>query len=217
MPDCIAQEYLIDSPAGSLEVVLSCPKHPTYPMPYVVICHPHPLFGGTMNNKVVYTLASLFNQLGAGSVRFNFRGVGKSTGKFDNGNGELDDLRAVVAWLNSEYAPQELWLAGFSFGSYIALRAHELLQATRLVLIAPPMERFDFSELYLSKTPTIVVQGAKDEVVSADAVYQWVSAQMNMPNFIWMPEAGHFFHGQLNELRELIKAAWTADDSNLHV
>lgn len=214
MPECLTQERLIDAPAGSLEVILRCPKPPLqYPIPYAVICHPHPVFGGTMNNKVVYTLASMFNQLGAGSVRFNFRGVGKSTGKFDNGDGELEDVRAVVAWLKTEYAPKELWLAGFSFGSYVALRAHELVQATRLVLIAPPLERFDFSNLYLSNTPTIVVQGAKDEVVSPDAVYQWVGTQLNAPNFIWMPEAGHFFHGQLNELRESVKAAWMSFES----
>ena len=207
--NCMAQERLIDAPAGSLEIVMNCPKLPSEsPIPYGVICHPHPLFGGTMNNKVVYTLAMIFNQLGAGSVRFNFRGVGKSSGDFDNGEGELDDLRAVVDWLKTEYAPSELWLAGFSFGSYVALRAHESLQATRLILVAPPMERFDFSQLYLSKTPTIVVQGAKDEVVSPDAVYQWVSSQMNAPNFIWMPEADHFFHGQLNELRDAVKNAW---------
>jgi len=209
MRNCTVQERLIDAPAGSLEIVMNCPKSSSeLPIPYGVICHPHPLFGGTMNNKVVYTLATMFNQLGAGSVRFNFRGVGKSSGDFDNGEGELDDLRAVVDWLKTEYAPSELWLAGFSFGSYVALRAHESLQATRLILVAPPMERFDFSQLYLSKTPTIVVQGAKDEVVSPDAVYQWVSSQMNAPNFIWMPEADHFFHGQLNELREAVKNAW---------
>lgn len=209
MSECKNQAFLIDAPAGSLEVVLSCPKHPVEsPMPYAVVCHPHPLFGGTMNNKVVYTVASMFNQLGAGSVRFNFRGVGKSSGEFGHGVGELDDLRAVVEWVQQNYAPKELWLAGFSFGSYVALRGHEMLGATRLILIAPPMERFDFSQLYLSKTPTIVVQGAKDDVVSPDAVYQWVSSQMNAPNFIWMPDADHFFHGKLTELREELKKSW---------
>lgn len=206
---CTPQECLIPGPAGNLEMLMSCPKQShAVPMPYAVICHPHPLHGGAMTNKVVYMIASTFNLLGVGTVRFNFRGVGKSTGVFDNGLGETDDLRAVVDWLTIDYAPSELWLAGFSFGGYVALRGLRDLGASRLLLVAPAIDRFDFANLPLNNIPTLVIQGAKDEVVSPQAVAEWVASQPYQPQFHWLPDADHFFHGQLNELREMIMTVW---------
>lgn len=206
---CTPQEKLISGSAGNLEILISCPKQTdNLQKPYTVICHPHPLYGGTMNNKVVYTIANTFNRLGVGAVRFNFRGVGKSAGEFDQGNGETEDLRAVVNWLTKEYAPRELWLAGFSFGSYVALRAHREVKANRLLLVAPSLERFPGGNLQLGDIPTLVIQGNKDEVVSPEFVSQWIAEQAHQPQLFMMAEADHFFHGKLNELREAIMTTW---------
>ena len=174
---CTPQEGLIPGPAGSLEILLTCPKSTDslslstihYPLsthpanPYAVVCHPHPLHGGALTNKVVYMIANTFNALGVGTVRFNFRGVGRSTGHYDHGNGETEDLAAVVKWLRTECAPTELWLAGFSFGSYIALRAHQELGANRLLLVAPAVDKLDFSGLQISSIPTLIIQGERDD------------------------------------------------------
>jgi alpha/beta superfamily hydrolase len=206
---CTPQECLIPGAVGQLEIQMSCPKKSCkLPMTYAVICHPHPLYGGTMLNKVVYMIASTFNQLGVGTVRFNFRGVGKSEGEYDQGLGETEDLCAVVQWLEQEYMPDELWLAGFSFGSYVALRAYQRLPANRLLLVAPPVERFDFSQLKITDSPILVIQGRQDEIVSPTAVSQWVTTQMPTAQFQWLEQADHFFHGQLNELREVIITTW---------
>lgn len=203
------EKLLIPGPTGDLEILMTCPKHTdTLGMPYAVICHPHPLHGGTMNNKVVYIIANTFKALGLGTVRFNFRGVGKSAGQFDDGDGETEDLHAVVDWLKNEYAPRELWLAGFSFGSQIVLRGHRELGANRLLLVAPPVERFKVVGLQLSDIPTLVIQGGKDEVVSPEAVSAWLATQEEQPQFVMMAEADHFFHGKLIDLRDAITAAW---------
>jgi alpha/beta superfamily hydrolase len=177
-------------------------------MTYAVICHPHPLHGGTMHNKVVYTIAKTFNELGVGTVRFNFRGVGKSSGQFDQGIGETEDLLAISQWLQTEYAPRELWLAGFSFGGYVALRGLRQLVAHRLLLVAPAVERFAFSEIQVSNIPTLVIQGRQDDVVSPQTVANWVANQEYPPQLQWLEEADHFFHGQLQELSATISQAW---------
>jgi alpha/beta superfamily hydrolase len=202
-----ASTQLIAGPAGNLEILVTIPKKQSNNV-FAVICHPHPLHGGAMTNKVVYIIARSFNELGIGTVRFNFRGVGNSTGQFDNGKGETDDLRAVVNWLKKESAFSELWLAGFSFGSEIALRGHRDLNAHRLLLVAPPVERFQAKNLPLSDIPTLVIQGDKDEIVSPTAVSAWVKTQAHQPEYIIMAEAEHFFHGRLNELRDMITTAW---------
>jgi len=202
---CTPQECLIPGPVGELEILMNCPKQAaSLPMPYAIICHPHPLYGGSMMNKVVYIMANTFNALNAGSVRFNFRGVGKSQGQFDQGNGESEDLLAVTHWLRQEYVPTEVWLAGFSFGGYIAARAHRAVGANRLLLVAPAIEL----GLQLSEIPTLVIQGQKDEVISPETVANWIASQSYPPRFEKLPAADHFFHGQLNELREAIMKVW---------
>jgi len=205
---CQSQTLIIPGHVGHIEVMVSCPANPTSNMPFGVICHPHPVYGGTMHNKVVYIIANTFNALGAGAIRFNFRGVGQSEGRFDHGVGETEDLKAVVAWLRTQYAPRELWLAGFSFGGYVAVRGHELVQADRLLLVAPAVARFDFSQLQLADIPSLIIQGRQDQIVSPVAVEKWAQQQINPITFKWLEEAEHFFHGQLNELRELIKENW---------
>jgi hypothetical protein len=160
-----------------------------------------------MTNKVVYMIASTFNQqLNAGAIRFNFRGVGRSTGTFDQGQGETEDLKAIAHWVNTYYTPAELWLAGFSFGGYVALRAHREIGVQRLLLVAPPVGRFPID--VLSEIPTVIIQGEQDKVVSPQAVAHWLAKQAHQPHCYWLAETGHFFHGKLIELRQTIVKAW---------
>ena len=125
---------LLPGPAGLLEVHVDLPEDDVAPLPLVaIVCHPLSTEGGTMHNKVVTMTARALRELGATTVRFNFRGVGQSEGVFDEGKGELDDLRAVAAWVRQQRADAVLWLAGFSFGAYVALRAAAELQPAMLV------------------------------------------------------------------------------------
>ena len=141
-------KLLLPGPAGQLEVMTSSAEQPIrHPTAIAVICHPHPLFGGTMHNKVIYTLARCFNSMGLASVRFNFRGVGLSQGVYDNGIGETDDLLAVLTWLKQSCPESVIWLAGFSFGAYVAARAAKVWPAKQLICVAHQIENFPFKEL----------------------------------------------------------------------
>src|SRR5579862_1002608 len=195
---------LIDGPAGKLEVVLAEPIGKDRGV-LGIVCHPHPLFGGTMDNKVVTTLVKTFQHLGVVAIRFNFRGVGKSEGKFDHANGEVDDLLAVMDWLRKGQAYQEVWLAGFSFGAYIAAKAATLFPVKKLITIAPPVQHFPMHELLPITCPWILVQGEQDDVVPAEEVYAWVKTRDPQPEVLRFPHAGHFFHGQLTELRRRLE------------
>jgi len=144
-------------------------------------------------------------ELGLRTVRFNYRGVGASEGKFDDGYGETDDLFAVVEWVRRTRPDDQLWLGGFSFGAYISLRAAANLSLGQLISIAPPVDRYDFSNLPRPTCPWLVVQGDEDDVVSADAVQSWVDETEPPPDLIVMPQAGHFFHRRLMDLRGLLK------------
>ncbi len=207
-------EILIPGPTGDLEVRFE-PQGGTdlaeqsRAAPLAVICHPHPVYGGSMSNKVVHILAAGFRELGAHTVRFNFRGVGRSTGEFDNGIGETDDLLAVVKWAQAQFpAAPPLWLAGFSFGAWIALKASTQLQPERLVLVAPPVDMYDFNHIPEVNMPWMVIQGGEDEVVSASAVASWAAQRQPAPQFKTLDSAGHFFHGQLNALKEALKSGF---------
>lgn len=192
---------IINGPVGDLEVLVDIPNDCTS---IAVVCHPHPLYGGTMDNKVVYMIAKTFNSLGIGTVRFNFRGVGKSSGKFDKGVGEAEDLAAIVNWLTEKYAPTELYLAGFSFGSYVVLRTFADIKVSRLLLVAPAIDRFEMAGLALTNIPTLVIQGDQDEIVSPKAVTEWLATQTYQPEVVMLPDTGHFFHGKLHQLRDSI-------------
>jgi hypothetical protein len=178
-----------------------------YDMPLVVVCHPHPLHGGTMDNKVVHTLVKAFASLGLSTLRFNFRGVGQSAGEYDNGRGESADLRAVCQWFRKRHPQRPLWLAGFSFGAYVALRAHDKAKAEQLCLVAPPVTLYDFNKLPQVGIPWMVVQGGRDEVIDPDAVADWLESRQPRPYVVWYKEAGHFFHGGLNQLAETVVEA----------
>jgi uncharacterized protein len=194
---------LIQGPAGQLEVVLATPTEEARSA-WGIVCHPHPLFGGTMHNKVVTTLVKTFQGLGVPTVRFNFRGVGLSEGTFDQGQGELYDLLAVIEWVQQQGIKNEIWLAGFSFGAYVAAKAATTIPVSKLVTVAPPVEHFPMVSLPPITCPWVLVQGEVDEVVPPKAVLEWAESREPKPVILRFPEAGHFFHGQLGELRERI-------------
>lgn len=196
--------FLIPGAVGALELSVT---YPPQTAPFAVICHPHPLFGGTLDNKVVYTLAKTFKALGAGTVRFNFRGVGQSEGHFAQGEGELEDLKTVVTWLRATQLPTAVWLVGYSFGGFVALRGHQAVGADRLLLVAPALNRL--TEGIKVAIPTGVIQGQQDEIVSATMVKQWAVQQGC--SFYELMQADHFFHRQLQELRDTIAKLNFAD------
>jgi hypothetical protein len=191
--------------AGALEAIAEDPG--TGASCYAVICHPHPLYGGTMDNKVVTTVARALQDTGIPTLRFNFRGVGSSTGEFDQGIGETADADAVAAWGAERWPGRSLVIAGFSFGGYVALRLAQQREPRHLITIAPAVQRFDASGLAVPRCPWLVVQGDADDVVDSAAVIDWVSTLDPKPRLVVLPGAGHFFHGRLHELRDAVTDA----------
>lgn len=192
----------IDGPAGPLEAIVEDPGLPGEG--YAVLCHPHPLHGGTMDNKVVHTLARAFRETGIPTLRFNFRGVGSSAGTYDHGNGETADADAVAAYGALRWPDRRLLLAGFSFGAFVALRLALERGASRLITVAPPVDRMDFSALAAPSCPWLVVQGDSDELVDPQRVFAWAKSCKPQPKLVVMPGVGHFFHGHLPLLRDAV-------------
>ena len=196
----------LPGPAGALEVAVEAPDADSPRLPVVaVVCHPLPTEGGSMHNKVVTMAARSLRESGATTVRFNFRGTGQSEGEFDDGAGETDDLRAVVAWVRAERPDHALWLAGFSFGAYVSIRAAEELKPALLISIAPPAGRWDFESVKLPTMPWLVIQGEDDEIVDPQAVYDWLKKSKAQADVVRMPDTSHFFHRKLIDLRGAIK------------
>ena len=160
-----------------------------------------------MDNKVVTTLARCLNTLTIPTVRFNFRGVGGSAGAFDAGDGETLDVAAVASWGAVRWPGRGLVIAGFSFGAYVALRLAHERPADFLITVAPPVGRFDFSGLGAPACPWLIVQGDADEVVDPGSVVNWAGRLTPPPQLVVVPGVGHFFHGRLNELRDVVTAA----------
>lgn len=198
--------FLFPGPVGDIEVLTAVPGH-HQPIASVIICHPHPLYGGTMQNKVVSVLARAFQNLNLRTVRFNFRGVGRSVGTYDEGRGEAADVVVLAQWLQVLFPQDALWLAGFSFGGFVAASAATQLSIARLVSVAPQVSRFLSPILPAIACPWLIIQGEQDEVVSPEAVYAWVETLRPKPQLIRLPGAGHFFHGQLLELRQRLESA----------
>jgi alpha/beta superfamily hydrolase len=193
----------IDGPAGAVACAIDEPADA--PRGVVVLCHPHPQHGGTMDNKVVQTLARAFLQLGYRAVRFNFRGVGASAGVWDEGRGEVDDALAVIAAQRDGTLP--LALGGFSFGGFVAAtaatRLPEAERAERLVLVGPATSRF---QVPVVPADTVVIHGEADDVVPLAATLDWARPQA-LPVIVF-PGVGHFFHGQLTLLKNQVVQAW---------
>lgn len=196
-----AVKQLISGPVGPLEsrILENDPDR------WAVLCHPHPLYGGSMDNKVITTVERALQQKGWSTLCFNFRGVGESAGSFDQGIGEQADLQAVVAWLKAHYGESDWLLGGFSFGAYVSLKSWKMLNPSSLLSIAPPVELWDFSEIATPTVPWVVIQGGADEVVAPEAVAQWLVQQHPYPTVYWRAGVSHFFHRQLIWLREVIK------------
>ena len=193
---------LLSGPAGELEVAVDLPAGEASPLPLtVVLCHPLSTEGGSLNNKVVTMAARSLRELGANTVRFNFRGVGKSAGTFDHGNGECADLLAVAAWVREQRPGDDLWLGGFSFGAYVSLRAAHEVQPEGLISIAPPAGRWEFDRIVPVPCPWLVIQGEDDEIVEPQAVYDWIATLKRKPELVRMPDTSHFFHRKLIDLR----------------
>lgn len=174
-----------------------------------VICHPLSTDGGSMHNKVVTMVERALRESGVDTVIFNFRSVGRSEGEFDHGHGESDDLAAVAAWARKVRPGAKLWLAGFSFGSYVTLRNAVALKADALISIAPPAagRGWDFGPIELPGCPWLVVMGGADEIVEPQAVYDWVESlpEGKRPKLVKMEETSHFFHRRLMDLRGVIR------------
>ena len=196
---------ILPGPAGAIEAAVDVPVAAEARAGVAIVCHPHPQHGGTMHNKVVTMVARSLRESGLATVVFNFRGVGASQGTYDDGRGETDDLLAIAAWVQQARPHDVLWLAGFSFGSYVAARAAPHLPVRQMISVAPPVSRWDFAQLAHPLCPWLVIQGEADEVVDPQAVYAWVAAQAESPTLVRMPETGHFFHRRLMDLRGAVK------------
>jgi alpha/beta superfamily hydrolase len=193
------QRTKIAGPAGSIECAIDAPADA--PSAVAIVCHPHPQGGGTLDNKVAQTLARAFVQLGYRAVRFNFRGVGASEGEYDEGRGETDDTVAVIAAHRDPALP--LVLSGFSFGAYVAaqaaLRLPDDAKAERLVLVGPSTQK---QQMPAVPENTLVIHGELDDVVPLSATFDWARPQA-LPVIV-IPGVGHFFHGQLTLLKNLV-------------
>ncbi len=201
----------LNGPAGPLEAVLQeCDSGA--PAFAALVCHPHPLYGGTLHNKVVHRVASVLHDARGAALRFNFRGVGRSAGRFDRGMGELDDARIALDWLRERHPGTPLWAAGFSFGSWIAagLGASEP-DVARLILVAPPVATASFEALRASPVPKLVLQGTRDDVCPLEALEREFPSWAEPKTLLKVEGATHFFDRRLRALAEaLLRALPTA-------
>jgi alpha/beta superfamily hydrolase len=191
----------VAGPAGVLEAVIDASVGPA--VATAVVCHPHPKQQGAMSNKVVTTVARAFTRLGVDSVRFNFRGVGRSAGAYDGGIGECDDALAVVSWCRERWPGRPLYLGGFSFGAAVAASIAARARPAGLVTVAPPVDRlregFD-----APRCRWLLVHGEADDVVPPRPVLEWARGLAAPPNIVLLPGVGHFFHGSLVALNDAV-------------
>lgn len=199
--------------AGDIEALVAVPEAP--PAGVAVVCHPHPLHGGALSNKVVYTLASCALKAGLVAARFNFRGVGASAGRHDEGRGETDDVVTVADWLRARLPEARLLLAGFSFGAFVSLKAAARVRPTLQVSIAPPFKYFADEPLPpRPQAPWLVVHGRDDEVVDYEETRALLARYAPPPELVTLDGVGHFFHGRLGDLEAAVSGfiarAWPA-------
>ncbi|MCI0516827.1 MAG: alpha/beta hydrolase [Woeseiaceae bacterium] len=199
-----AELLMLSGPAGRLEAVLETPADGKIDG-CAIVCHPHPRQGGTMHNKVAHMLARAFVNRQMAALRFNFRGVGKSEGLYDEARGELQDALAAARWLQGRYAGLPLWFGGFSFGAAIAIRAAAEFGAAGLVSVAPAVSRFAGGMSKQPACPWLIVHGDKDELVNIGETIEWVQTLGPGPVLEVFEDTGHFFHGRLLRLRSAVE------------
>lgn len=203
-------EALVDDPASLCTTGQPTPEQaaaaPREPRSVVVIAHPHPLYGGTMNTKAVFQAAKAFCRLGCAVVRFNFRGAGRSEGTFSDGPGEMGDYRAALEFAAARYPGAEIWSAGVSFGSWVATTVGaEDARVTRLLAIAPPIDSYDFGPLARSPKPKFFIQGERDEICPTRALWQFYAHADEPKDIAVIDAADHLFEGRLAEMAEAIE------------
>ena len=198
----------IPGAVGQLEVLLDLPEGA--PRKAVVFAHPLPIKGGTMHTKVVFQAAKALTRLGCVVLRFNFRGVGRSAGTWDNGRGEMDDYRAAVDFVSARYPELELWAAGFSFGSYIAMTAGaDDDRICALIGIAPPVNRYEYASVKLSTKPKFIVHGESDELIPLKAVREFYARLQDPKELVEIDRANHLFDGQASEVGDALEELLT--------
>lgn len=202
MTDLTGNTFL-EGPAGKLEAIL---KEPTGAVTRAaIVCHPHPLFGGTMHNKVVFRIARAFSDAGFAVLRFNFRGTGRSEGEHDSGRGEQDDLRSAIEFIERKYPDGEIWLAGFSFGSAVMLRAASCDDRVRAIIaVGVPVSKQNFSDLARCNKPKLLIQGSNDQYGSVDQLETFFGSLDEPKQMKIIDDADHFFEGHLQELAETV-------------
>jgi len=200
-----SENIFLNGPAGKLEAVLWTPAHGARPRFAAMVCHPHPLFGGTLHNKVVYQAAKALDSSGGAVLRFNFRGTGLSEGKHDRGVGERDDVRAAVEFLAGHFSDVPLVVAGFSFGCWVGLRVGcEDARVKRLIGIGAPVNDSDFTYLEKCSKAKLFVHGSNDEFGDAKKLMALVNALPGEKELVVVEGVDHFFQGKIEELGKAV-------------
>jgi alpha/beta superfamily hydrolase len=201
----MAADFLreIPGPAGPLEALLDLPEGE--PRAVAVFGHPHPLHGGTMHTKALYQAAKAMPRIGVAALRFNFRGVGSSTGTFDSGPGEKDDFRAALSYVEQRFPDLPIWAAGMSFGSWIALTVGaEDPRVSLLLAVAPPIDRYDFDVLKTSTLPKFIVHGENDELISIKEIRKFYAQIPEPKELVTIEDANHLFEGKTSLVGEAV-------------
>ena len=200
MADVFHRRFFLNGPAGPLEALLWTSASPD-PARAALVCHPHPLFGGTMHNKVVFQTAKALHSHGYPVLRFNFRGAGQSVGTHDKGRGEVDDVRAAIDYLEQEFPALPIVLAGFSFGSVVGLKAGCAdARVQELIGLGVPVNDFDLSFLKHCAKPKLIIQGGNDQYGAKDRVERLFQEIPEPKKLVFVPEADHFFTGKLEQV-----------------
>jgi alpha/beta superfamily hydrolase len=204
MADIFHRSFFLAGPAGQLEAMLWTTPNSDPPF-VVVVCHPHPLFGGTMHNKVVFQTAKAFHRRGAPALRFNFRGVGLSEGVYDRGNGERDDARSAIDYLAKEFPHAAILVAGFSFGSLVGLGVgSEDSRVSKLIGLGIPVNNSDVSFLTASAKPKLIIQGGNDQYGSREKIEAVFATLTEPKRLVIVEDADHFFTGKLDQVAAVI-------------
>ncbi len=212
-----SRSFFLHGPAGRLEAILWTPTRPATPLLAALVCHPHPLFGGTMHNKVVYNAAKTMDALGLSVLRFNFRGTGLSGGEHDKGLGEQDDAQVAMNFLSTQFPGIPLLVAGFSFGSFVGLRVGcRDARVAELIGLGIPVNSTDFSFLQECPKPKLFVHGAEDQFGAREKVVEAVAALPGENRLVIVEHADHFFAGHLDEFNAAISTWLTERHPELH-